>query len=103
MCDSTLDAGFLLAPRGIYWDRKTRLFAVMGEPIAGMLSDLKMPNVPAWRCLRCGLVLFSGPPSPRFASRPAAGFRYACPGCGGDVYSNELECPECGRSLLPPP
>ncbi len=31
-------------------------------------------------------------------SRPE-GFRYACPGCGGDVYSGQSVCPACGRSL----
>ncbi len=28
------------------------------------------------------------------------GFRYACPGCGGDVYSGQAVCHACGRSLI---
>lgn len=41
------------------------------------------------------------PPHPVEAggtSRPP-GFRYACPGCGGDVYTGQTACPECGHSL----
>ena len=29
----------------------------------------------------------------------AQGFRYACPGCGGDVYESQSACPECGHAL----
>jgi hypothetical protein len=25
--------------------------------------------------------------------------RYACPGCGGDVYGGQSTCPECGHAL----
>ncbi len=32
------------------------------------------------------------------AARPG-GFRYACPGCGSDVYSNQAQCPACGHRL----
>ncbi len=28
--------------------------------------------------------------------------RYACPGCGGDVYMGQAVCPSCGRSLAAP-
>ncbi len=31
-------------------------------------------------------------------ARPT-GFRYACPGCGSDVYANQPNCPACGRIL----
>ncbi len=27
------------------------------------------------------------------------GFRYACPGCGADVYGGQAFCPECGKPL----
>ncbi len=30
--------------------------------------------------------------------RPA-GFRYACPGCGSDVYAGQRTCPACGHLL----
>lgn len=30
---------------------------------------------------------------------PAHPFRYACPGCGGDVYWGQATCPECGHAL----
>ncbi len=29
----------------------------------------------------------------------APGYHYACPGCGGDVYSSQAVCPECGHQL----
>lgn len=27
------------------------------------------------------------------------GLRYACPGCGGDVYQGQNKCPDCGYDL----
>ncbi len=27
------------------------------------------------------------------------GLRYACPACGGDVYTGQAACPTCGRKL----
>src|SRR2546422_4134952 len=29
----------------------------------------------------------------------ARGLRYACPGCGGDVYLGQAVCPQCGHVL----
>jgi hypothetical protein len=29
----------------------------------------------------------------------ARGLRYACPGCGGDVYHGQAVCPQCGYVL----
>jgi len=31
--------------------------------------------------------------------QPPPPLRYACPGCGGDVYAGQLTCPECGHTL----
>lgn len=58
-CRSTLGTGFLLAPRGVYWDRRVRWSALGAEPLISMWDYLKMPNVPASRCPSCNLVLFS--------------------------------------------
>lgn len=33
------------------------------------------------------------------APEPGRGFRYACPGCGADVYGGQTFCPECGKPL----
>ncbi len=30
---------------------------------------------------------------------PPRGMRYACPGCGADVYAGQAVCPECGAAL----
>ncbi len=30
---------------------------------------------------------------------PPHPMRYACPGCGGDVYMGQATCPECGHVL----
>lgn len=30
---------------------------------------------------------------------PPLGIRFACPGCGGDVYVNQAVCPACGHRL----
>ena len=37
--------------------------------------------------------------TPRVTQSPGP-FRYACPGCGSDVYAGQPTCPEC-RSALP--
>jgi hypothetical protein len=34
------------------------------------------------------------------ATQPTGPVRYACPGCGGDVYTGQAVCRACGRSLL---
>jgi len=44
-------------------------------------------------------VMARGPPvAAAEISRPP-GSRYACPGCGGDVYTSQAACPECGHAL----
>ncbi len=39
------------------------------------------------------------PDSEERLSLGPAGFRYACPGCGSDVYGNQTQCPACGHLL----
>ncbi len=34
------------------------------------------------------------------APEPPHPTRYACPGCGGDVYMGQAVCHACGRSLI---
>ncbi len=34
------------------------------------------------------------------AKEPPHPMRFACPGCGGDVYVGQAVCHACGRSLL---
>jgi hypothetical protein len=41
----------------------------------------------------------AAPPGEAVETSQAPGFRYACPGCGGDVYANQAVCPACGHSL----
>lgn len=33
------------------------------------------------------------------SKEPPHPMRYACPGCGGDVYAGQPFCPDCGRAL----
>lgn len=42
------------------------------------------------------------PPVGTVETPVAPGFRYACPGCGGDVYSRQTTCPACGHALMTP-
>ena len=57
-CRAKLDTGFLLAPRGLYWDRRVHWSIIGAESILTMWDSLKMPNVPASRCRSCNLMLF---------------------------------------------
>jgi hypothetical protein len=38
-------------------------------------------------------------PSPPLGTVGTPGFRYACPGCGGDVFASQTTCPACGHAL----
>ncbi len=37
--------------------------------------------------------------TPFGATQPPLSVRYACPGCGGDVYAGQGTCPSCGQVL----
>ena len=41
----------------------------------------------------------TAPAPPAIETGRVPGFRYACPGCGSDVYSTQTTCPECGQRL----
>ncbi len=97
-CHAPLESGVLLAPRGIYWADKSHWSILFSEPVLSMWASLKMPNVPTSRCRSCGLCLFRWHSSRDYEEGPR-GIRYACPGCGGDVYAGEPACPACGTRL----
>ncbi len=97
-CHGRLETGVLLGPRGIYWSDRLHWSILFTETVVSMWASLKMPNVPAARCRTCGLGFFRWDPSADRVARPS-GFRYACPGCGGDVYAGESDCPACGHPL----
>jgi len=55
-----LEDGYVIAPKGLWWDTKPHKFAVvtatLGERIISQWS-LTMPNAPAQRCLNCSVVI----------------------------------------------
>lgn len=97
-CHAPLEHGVLLGPRGIYWADKVHWSILFTEPVVSMWAFSRMPNVPASRCRSCGLGFFRWHASQDFTEGPR-GIRYACPGCGGDVYAGERTCPACGTRL----
>lgn len=97
-CHARLEVGVLLAPRGIYWADKSQWSTLFTEPVVSMWASLKMPNVPGARCRSCGLGFFRWKAAADQAPRPAE-LRYACPGCGSDVYVGEPACLTCGARL----
>lgn len=52
-----------------------------------------------WVCPSCRRVEMRVPPGYRKPEEPERRLRYACPGCGGDVYQGQTTCPECGYQL----
>ncbi len=97
-CHARLETGVLLGPRGIYWADRAHWSILFTETVVSMWAWAKMPNVPAARCRSCGLGFFRADAGADLVPRPS-GFRYACPGCGGDVYAGERTCPACGARL----
>ncbi len=67
----------------------------------GELAELGETMMPfeVWVCRSCRHVELRVPPEYETPAEEARGLRYACPGCGGDVYHGQAACPTCGRPL----
>lgn len=88
------------------WSGGTEQFHVDGSSglwrmMFGEPSDLEGAAMPLeiWSCPTCRRVEFRVPENPRAAGVGDRALRYACPGCGGDVYQGQNLCPSCGRVL----
>jgi len=93
-CGSTMWSG---GTEQFHVDGSSALWKMMfGEP-----SDLDTEAMPLemWACPSCRRVEFRMPERPRSSGNGFPGLRYACPGCGGDVYHGQTVCPACGRVL----
>ncbi len=62
------------------------------------LGETMMP-LEMWVCPSCRRVEFRVPAGYNPPAERVQRVRYACPGCGADVYQDEKECPECGHAL----
>jgi len=73
-CGLTMEEGYLIGPRGIYWNKNpplegfaTRAIGFAGEPM-GLFSFMPGPNrtqyFKAYRCPRCSLVLMENTSQP---------------------------------------
>ncbi len=52
-----------------------------------------------WLCRSCRRIELRFPAGYKPQKERAEGLRYACPGCGGDVYHGQAVCPACGARL----
>ncbi len=58
-CGGPLTDGYVMAPKGLWWDKKPHLLTQYGgenEKIIGMFS-LTLPKAPAQRCYSCNIVI----------------------------------------------
>jgi hypothetical protein len=79
-------------------DGSSGLWRMMfGEP-SNDLEGAAMP-LEIWSCPSCRRMELRVPENPRTPSVSGRGLRYACPGCGGDVYQGQTVCPACGSPL----
>ncbi len=62
------------------------------------LGETMMP-LEMWVCPSCRRVELRVPVGFQLPEDRVRGLRYACPGCGGDVYQGESTCPACGQVL----
>ena len=81
---------------GLWWNQ----IIAIGVGLIGFALLLALLGVAVKGPSREWSDLAPTPPAVRVARAP--GYRYACPACGGDVYSSETTCPECGRQLTIP-
>lgn len=58
-----------------------------------------MMGLEMWVCPSCRRVEFRVPGGYQPPEDVVRGLRYACPGCGGDVYQGEVKCASCGYKL----
>lgn len=58
-----------------------------------------MMGLEMWVCPSCRRVEFRVPAAFQVPEDQVRGLRYACPGCGGDVYMGETRCAACGHAL----
>lgn len=76
----------------------------VGQDIAGAWgeSDSEVLPIEIGMCPACRrLELWMSPAFNPGGPGRGRGMRYACPGCGGDVYQGQTACPVCGHALSP--
>ncbi len=77
--------------------RLWKMFFNQWADVAGGMLPLEMAVCPVCRRVE----LWVPPGFASGGSEGGRGLRYACPGCGGDVYRGETSCPTCGHALVP--
>ena len=90
----------------VLWSGGTEQFHVDGSSglykmLFGEPSDMGDATMPfeLLACPSCRRVEIRMPELPGRSVGGAPGLRYACPGCGGDVYHGQTACPSCGYQL----
>jgi predicted nucleic acid-binding Zn ribbon protein len=93
VCGKPLETGFIIAPRGIYWDTKEHKYTTLfSQPLISQWT-WNVVNVPSLRCTNCGITIFRHEKvSPR---APEAYFKN-CVKCGEKIPLASEYCPRCG-------
>jgi len=58
-CGGRLEDGYVMAPRGLWWDTEPHKFTRIGSGAEKIISQwsLTLRNAPAQRCYNCNLVI----------------------------------------------
>lgn len=92
VCGNPLETGFIIAPRGIYWDTKEHKYTVLFSETVISQWTWSTINAPSLRCTNCGIVIFRHESTPQ---APEAYFK-KCVKCGEKIPIASEYCPVCG-------
>ncbi len=91
ICGKPLEIGFIIAPRGIYWDTKEHKHTILFSQTIISQWTWNVINAPSLRCTSCGIIIFRH----EKLSPPEAYFKN-CVKCGEKIPLASEYCPRCG-------
>ena len=92
LCGGELEEGYMLAPRGIYWDTKSNKLSILGAEALKSSWAWTMPQGPALRCKSCGIAILD---YTRIKETPKS-FLKKCVRCSKMIPIASEYCAECG-------
>jgi len=92
VCSGELEEGYMLAPRGMYWDTRRHKLSILGAEALKSSWAWTMPQGPALRCIGCGIAILD---YARIRETPKS-FLKKCVKCSKEIPLASEECQYCG-------